>query len=321
MNDLAEQPKRTDEGLISVVMPCYNAEPYLREAVDCVLNQTYPNVELIVVEDGSTDGSAEILESYGDQIKVFHQDNEGPYPARNLGLAHAAGEYVAFLDADDWWQPDALEKLYSTLIACEADIAYCGWQNVGEVMQGEPYVPPEYEKEDIVDHFVRTCPWPIHAALITRQLVALVGGFSTRCYSSMDYDFWLGALATRPRIKRVPEVLAFYRWHGSTQVSAVKWRQVLDALTAQKEFIRDNPDMVSHLSRERLDELTEAQVLKQAYRAFWKRDLVSSQKLFRHAAAARVFRFQDLRHIVTALLPMSVYQWIVHNIDRRNGYA
>lgn len=319
MNDLSDQRESTDDGLISVVMPCYNAAPFLAEAVDCVLNQTYPNIELIVIDDGSTDGSLELLRDYGDRIKLLTQNNKGPYPARNEGLAHAKGEFVAFLDADDWWTPDALEKLHAALIGQDSDIAYCGWQNVGEVMQGEPYVPPEYENEDAVAHFVRTCPWAIHAALVRRDLVSRLGGFSTRRYSSMDYDFWLRALSSGARIKRVPEVLAFYRWHGSGQVSAVKWRQVLDALAAQQDFIRENPELVSHLTKKHLLDLTEGKVLRQAYRAFWKRDLVSSQRLFRHAAASRAFKLADLRHVVSALLPTPVYRWIVEKVDGRRA--
>jgi hypothetical protein len=99
----------------------------------------------------------------------------------------------------------------------------------------------------------------------------------------------------------------------------VKWRQVLHALTAQLDFIRANPQLVAHLPRERLRDLTEGQVLRQAYRAFWKRDLVSSQKLFRHAAAVNSYKFNDLRHIVSALLPMPMYRWIVGFSDRRQS--
>ena len=134
----------------------------------------------------------------------------------------------------------------------------------------------------------------------------------------MDYDFWLRALATTRNIVRVPEVLAFYRWHGQGQVSAVKWRQVLDALTAQKDFIKANPHLVAHLAPARLRDLTEGQVLRQAYRAFWKRDLVTAQKLFRHVAMAGAFKLSDVRHVVTAfILPPSLYRWLVSAMERK----
>ncbi|MCU0842939.1 MAG: glycosyltransferase [Thiobacillaceae bacterium] len=324
MIDAISDPPETDAPpLISVIMPCYNAAPYVTEAVESALGQSHGNVELIVVDDGSSDGSDAILarlaEAHAGRLHLLFTSRAGPYPARNVGLKQARGEYIAFLDADDWWLPDTLEKLHAALREHDADLAYCGWQNVGEGITSLPHVPPPYEEEDVVDHFVRTCPWPIHAALVKRSVVERLGGFSERRYASMDYDFWLRALAVTRRIKRVPEVLAFYRWHNLGQVSAVKWRQVLDALDAQQNFIRDNPRLVAHLSAERLRDLTEGQVLRQAYRAFWKRDLVSAQKLFRHAAAKGSYRLSDLRHVLSAFLPLPLYRGLVMYSDRRRA--
>lgn len=95
---------------ISAIMTVYNGEAYLREALDSILAQTYPSVEVIVVDDGSTDQTADILASYGDKITWQHQPNQGQGAGRNSGLAHATGELVAFLDADDIWVADKLEK-------------------------------------------------------------------------------------------------------------------------------------------------------------------------------------------------------------------
>jgi hypothetical protein len=307
---------RTVQGLISVIMPSYNAERFLTEAVASVLAQSYGNVELIVVDDGSSDGSKRMLSAYGGRITLIEQANRGPYPARNAGLLRARGEFIAFLDADDYWLPKTLATLHGALVEANADIAYCGWQNVGEDIASEPYLPPEYEKGDLVDAFVRTCPWPIHAALIRKTVVDRLAGFSERRFSSMDYDFWLRALALTRNIVRVPEVLAFYRWHDAGQISAVKWRQVLDALAVQQDFIRANPRMVAHLPARRLRELTEGRVVQQAHRALWKRDVPSAHKLFRHVAMARSFGFKELPHVVSALLPFGAYRWLVGLTDR-----
>lgn len=307
-------------GLISVIMPCFNAEAFVAEAVGSVMGQTYAEVELIVADDGSTDRSPQILEelqrAHPSRIRLLHTPRVGPYPARNAALREASGHYIAFLDADDWWLPETLEKLHAALGARAADIAYCGWQNVGEKIKAEPYVPPAFEDADPVEAFVRTCPWPIHAALVKREIVNRLGGFSERRFSSMDYDFWLRALAATRHIVRVPEVLAFYRWHDSGQISSVKWRQVLDALAAQQDFVRNNPGLVRHLGPARLRELTEGKVLQQAYRAIWKRDLVSAQKLFRHAAGAGAFGLKDLPHIIAACLPMPLYRRAASFADR-----
>lgn len=311
-----------DSPLVSVIMPCYNAAPYVEQAVASALEQSYSNVELIVIDDGSTDGSETILPrlaaSHPGRLHLHYTARLGPYPARNHGLKHARGKLIAFLDADDWWHRDMIEKLYVTMTEHKADITYCGWRNVGEDFEGEPYVPPAYEEDDTVTHFLRSCPWPIHAALVKRDIVQRLGGFSERRFASMDYDFWLRALGSGARIKRVPEVLAFYRWHHLGQVSKVKWRQVLDALDAQNQFISKHRDLVAHLTVEHLRDLTEGQVLRQAYRAFWKRDLVSAQKLFRHVAAKGSYGLRDLRHVLSALLPLSLYSGLVMLADRRS---
>ncbi|MCU0938333.1 MAG: glycosyltransferase [Burkholderiaceae bacterium] len=304
-------------GRISVVMPCFNAEPFVGEAVDSVLRQAQVDLELIVVDDGSTDGSLSILEGYGARIALLRQVRRGPYPARNAGLAQASGEFIAFLDADDWWQAETLVKLQTALVGSGADIAYCGWQNVGFGVTGAPYVPPAYEAGDSVEAFLRTCPWPIHAALVRREVVVKLGGFSERRFSSMDYDFWLRCLGLTRKLVRVPEVLAYYRWHGADQISAVKWRQVLDALAVQKDFISANPDLVAHLSVRRLRELTERRVVEQALRALWKRDVGSAHKLFRHAALSGAFAPREIPHVASSLLPLPVFRWLVGLADSR----
>lgn len=99
----------------SIVMPVFNRKQYLREAIDSVLSQTFTDYEVVAVDDGSTDGSLEILNSYGSRIKVVQQPNQGPEVARNTGVAHAQGEYIAFLDSDDIFFPFTLE-IYDRVI-------------------------------------------------------------------------------------------------------------------------------------------------------------------------------------------------------------
>ena len=140
---------------ISVIIPTYNRADFVCEAIESVLAQTYTDYEIIVVDDGSKDTSPDIVNrfmaAHAGRVKLKHLEHSGPYPARNLGLRHATGEYIAFLDADDWWRVDCLEKLQATLEENGADLSYCGWQNVGaHNLSPEPYVPPAYETEDPV---------------------------------------------------------------------------------------------------------------------------------------------------------------------------
>ncbi len=306
--------------LISVIMPCYNAEAYVEQSIANVFEQTYGNVELIAVDDGSTDRTLLILQESAKKypaLKIFRQINSGPYPARNLALQHAQGEFIALLDADDYWSPECLDKLYQALITARADLSYCGWQNIIENGQvGPPYVPPAYEQGNIHEAFLNGCPWPIHAALTRRCIVDQVGGFSTRRFSAMDYDFWIRISAVTQKIVLMPEVLAFYRWHNHGQISSVKWRQVLDAWQVRKDFVVQNPYLFDQLKPSSLIELINGPVLKQAIEAFWKRDLVSAQKLFRAILLTSYWQTSDLKYLLPALLPLSLYRQVVSLLEK-----
>lgn len=113
--------------LISVVIPVYNVEPYLRECVDSVLAQTYLNYEIILVDDGSTDDSGAICDAYSknyEKVRVIHQENRGLSEARNNGCKNARGAYIYFLDSDDWIDPDALELMLDKAVKGSADIVF-----------------------------------------------------------------------------------------------------------------------------------------------------------------------------------------------------
>ena len=302
-------------------MPCYNASTYVKEAIRCALDQTYRNTEIIVIDDGSSDNSPGILreleKANPGKIHILQQNRLGPYPARNLGLWHASGDFVAFLDADDWWREDCLEKLLNMLQEKGADLSYCGWQNVGENAPHKgPYIPPAYEKGDIVTSFLKGCPWPIHAVLTKKEVIMAVGGFSERSFASMDYDIWLRIISYTRNIVCVPEVLAFYRWHGYGQISSTKWRQVMDAVQVRRDFVNKNPELVSHLSPDSLCELIDNQLLREAYRVYWKRDLPNAQKLFRAALASRAWHMRDLKYLLPAILPGRIFRSIVCYMDK-----
>ncbi len=306
--------------LVSVIIPCYNAAAYLEQAVASVLGQTLADLELIVVDDGSRDAGPEILARLAQEdnrLRLLRQDNRGPYPARNLGLRHARGKYVAFLDADDWWDRTFLEKMHRALSESGADLAYCGWQNVVENGDDRPpYVPPDYREGDLFQRLLRSCPWPIHAALTRRGIIDAVGGFSTRCFSSMDYDLWLRIAATTRDWVRVPEVLAYYRWHDRGQISAVKWRQVLEARRVRRDFVAAHGDLVGHLGADELRRLLDEPLRDQAYQALWRRDLASARRLFRAALRHGAWETADLKYLLPSLLPGPLFETLVHLRDR-----
>lgn len=299
--------------LVSVIMPCYNAAPFLEQAVLSVIEQTYPELELIVVDDGSSDDSADIVKrlasTHPEKIRLLRQNQEGPYPARNHGLSHASGEFVAFLDADDWWRDDLLEKLHTALMGnSNAALAYCGWQNIGLAgRRGKPYVPPDYEKEGKAERFLRAAsPWPIHAALVRRHAIDGVGGFQTYLPTCMDYDFWLRIGMAHP-VVLVPEVMAFYRHHQEGQIISKQWRQAENVWTVKKTFARQCPELVTGLNDEQLNSFIDGGLLRRGYDNYWRRDLVSARRIFRLVLRTGSWRAKDLRYLLPALLPERLY--------------
>jgi len=118
-----------DTKLISIIVPVYNAEKYLKQCVDSLINQTYNNLEIILLDDGSTDNSPALCDEYAkndNRIKVVHKSNSGVSDTRNKGIEIALGEYIGFVDSDDWLEPDAYEFLLNNAITYGADISACG---------------------------------------------------------------------------------------------------------------------------------------------------------------------------------------------------
>ena len=121
--------------LISVIIPIYNVEKYLFKCIDSVLSQTYNNIEIILVDDGSTDSCGQICDAYRQQdhrVTVIHKSNGGLSDARNAGIEIAKGDYISFIDSDDYIQPTTLELLLTRIVESEADIAICNFKYVDE---------------------------------------------------------------------------------------------------------------------------------------------------------------------------------------------
>ena len=133
--DIDGENNNTKNPLVSLIIPVFNTEKYLKKCLDSSVNQTLKNLEIIIVNDGSQDGSLEIAENYAKKdhrIKVFTQKNRGQGFARNLGIKKASGEFIFCLDADDWIELDTLEKLYKKTQVEKSDVVICGWKRIEE---------------------------------------------------------------------------------------------------------------------------------------------------------------------------------------------
>lgn len=137
---------------ISIIVPIFNAEPYLRQCLDSIIGQTLKEIEIILIDDGSTDNSNTICQKYlnDSRVSLYRKENEGLAAARRDGMSHASGEYIGFVDSDDWIEPDMYEKMYSAAKVNNADVVFC---NCIENENGHRFTPEietgPYDREQI----------------------------------------------------------------------------------------------------------------------------------------------------------------------------
>jgi glycosyltransferase involved in cell wall biosynthesis len=197
-------------GLVSVVIPAYNAGWCVERAVDSALAQSHAAREVIVVDDGSTDDTAVRLAGYGARIRVLRQANAGLSAARNTGIEAADGEFVAFLDADDWWLPSKLERQVA-LLRQRPDIGFCSTAAQVVAPDGSPLnlwaCPPATDNIlEAIFQNLSLIPGSGSGVVLRRALVERTGAFDGRLRSLEDVDMWL-RLASVTGYACVPEPL------------------------------------------------------------------------------------------------------------------
>lgn len=239
---------------VSVIIPVYNAEMYLRQCIDSLRNQTLEEIELICVNDSSTDGSLKILKEYAqvdNRIRVFTQKNAGAGAARNRGMREAKGKYLSFLDADDFFEADMLEKEYVLAERDNADFVVC---------KSDQY-HTESNQHIQTDWVVREKALPPYRPFSYRQMTdnifkVFVGWAWDKLYlrsfiesydlkfqeqrTSNDLLFVFSALVMARRIDVIPEILAHQRRDAKDSLSKTRensWWCFYDALIALKDFL------------------------------------------------------------------------------------
>ena len=203
---------------VTVIMPAYNREDYIREALDSVLLQTRPADQVIVVDDGSTDRTAEIAETYPG-VTVLRQANGGAAAARNHALAAATSEWVAFLDSDDAWREDKL-ALQMAALAVTPGYDACTCNAIALRRPGDPedFGPPPLRlppSDEIAPGLRGRLRVPPGTVVVRCDLLRQVGGFDTDAKLCEDWDLWLKLVAAGCRFLLVPEDLLLIRVHES----------------------------------------------------------------------------------------------------------
>lgn len=195
--------------LISCIIPVYNGEQFLRDAIDSIMAQSYRSVEVIVVDDGSTDGTATVVRSYGDKINYLWQTNSGPATARNLGMSFAKGEYIAFLDADDLWHPEKLAAQMARFRA-RPELDIC----LSHVEAFATHKSPAIQKDILKGNSVIVlAPYTTCSTLVRRSLIDRVGKFNPQLELGEDTDWFLRVNNSGAVVEIIPKVLVYARLH------------------------------------------------------------------------------------------------------------
>ena len=232
---------------ISVIIPCFNGARFLRETLDSVVAQTFPPIEVIVVDDGSTDDSAAIAENYGPLVRVIRQANQGESVARNRGINESKGLYIFFLDADDVIWAESLEKLVSAVKHVPDGVALMG-QAWFYDSPSDPFHVSYPPHSDFLSSIICDNPGAPHAWLTPRRLVEKIKGFTTDMTYCEDWDFWCRIAMAGGQLVTVPFLGARYRVRPESQSnSAGKDRYSLARSVVVSRLcgaILDDPDLV-----------------------------------------------------------------------------
>lgn len=209
---------------VSVVIPAHNYAGYLPDAIGSALAVDYPGLEIVVVDDGSTDGTPEVLRRFGDRVKALRLDGRGVSVARNTGLAAAGGEAIVFLDADDLLLPPGLRAAAAVLAERpEVDAVYGAWYacdvRTGEWTREESRVRPDAVIPTIL--LVGNVVTTPSAVLVRRRALERAGGFDPSLSFAADWDLWIRLALAGCRFVRVPEPVAIYRVHGASMTRNV----------------------------------------------------------------------------------------------------
>jgi glycosyltransferase involved in cell wall biosynthesis len=320
--------------LISVIIPVYNGEQTIRETIGSVLRQTLPDIEIIVINDGSQDSTLEVVSCIPDsRIKVFSYPNAGISITRNRGTYHATGEYISFIDADDLWTPDKLEAQLNALLANPQTAVAYSWTDYidesGQFLHQGGYMSVSgdvYAKLLLID-FVASGSNP----LIRRQALTEVGGFDESMTHSEDRDLWLRLAARYPFIA-VPSAQVLYRQSVNSASTHVLKMEKSSLQVIEKAFSQA-PESLQYLKQASLANNYKGLILRALERTPGLQGALTAARYLWHACRAdpsliraRVIWKVLFKIAVMALLPPQHAQALLNkmkylsNINTLHGY-
>jgi len=238
--------ERTDDPLVSVVTATYDMARFVGPAVASVLNQTYRRLQYIVIDDGSTDDTREVVRRFehDPRLEYHYQENRGQTIAKNEGIRRSAGRFVCFLDGDNVWEPDKLALQVRAFRDCRPE--------VGVVYTDQAYIDDDgrvTEIPEVVRYSGRISKWLLfdnfvtfNSAMVRRECFDRLGMFDENLDRSIDYELWL-RFSTQYEFRYLPETTVGYRiWEG--QMSQDRGRRFRNAWKIMNDFIEAHPDLI-----------------------------------------------------------------------------
>ena len=262
---------------VSVIVPVYNTEQYLKECVDSLLKQTLTDLEIILIDDGSPDNSAYICDEYAkldSRVKVIHKENGGLSSARNAALDICKGEYIGFVDSDDFVEPTMFEELYNSAINYSSDISICAlstFSNNGVIPKPLPFDMEVYNDSEITDCFlvpllgenpnekIKNLEGFVCRQLFKREIIGNIRFKSEREYFAEDVMFDFDIYPLCRTISVVNKPLYFYRYNGDSLSNKYRenvWTMLSNYLHAEYELLNELDIKISDSIKIRLDNLT-----------------------------------------------------------------
>ena len=313
-------PKEVVPPLVSVIIPVRNGRAYIDEAIDSVLSQSFRSFEIVVINDGSTDGDYDQLTQKDPRIRVLHLAGNGVSTARNRGMQAAQGGVIAFLDADDVWFPGKLQAQVNYLqVHPEVGVVFGGFLK-WEASQGEGFPPAS---ELVIDCLGLTFPetarsgWlytrllmgllvGMNTAMVRRSVLDAIGGFNTSLSQAEDYDFWLKA-SRIAEMHALDGPVALYRIHTASAMHRLAQDNALITVlhAAHLRWGLEGPDgdwLSAHAFQQRIVQIQ----FDHGYAHFWKGNRAVARQAFRSALWAGFRSSRSAVYLALSCLPFRV---------------
>jgi len=261
-----------DNELVTIIIPTYNREKRLPDAIESAINQTYNNIQVIVIDDGSIDKTSELVKKYP-KVEYYYKENGGQASARNAGLIHAKGSIITSLDSDDVWHADFLEKCVTKLEEENLDFVFANWEQESRIgapwdfLRNDPFLKPYYPKEkdnwvvleypEVRDLYIKSCPSPSSSVVIRRS--AILKGWDEEMNIGDDWCMYLELILNREcRAAFTLQRLWDKRIDDINVYDGRKWSEVLEYL-----YIADSKRQLTKFKN--LLTLKERRILEERY--------------------------------------------------------